>query len=187
MDSMQPPGLTAATLDAMQGMCTGSVLKSLPHLCTTEAPSVHSAGGGGGYGGGGGGGGFSARIAPDREAAQGTVARPGRATRLPTADETERQLDEVMATVPDELKARAAVACWHRAQGVGLLLMTMAWTPCVRSSWCVLPKSLLAQVPAHRNTLKHIHSASHGSYGSCPQYPTWLQASYHETLTMQYS
>ena len=54
---------------------------------------------------GGGGGGFGARIAPDREATQGTVARPGRATRLPTAEETERQLGEVMATVPDELKA----------------------------------------------------------------------------------
>ncbi|KAK9827384.1 hypothetical protein WJX81_005044 [Elliptochloris bilobata] len=59
-------------------------------------------GGGGGYGGSGGFGG--ARIAPDREATQGTVARPGRSMRLPTKEETGRQLEDVMATVPDSLK-----------------------------------------------------------------------------------
>ena len=66
----------------------------------------------GGGGGGGFGGGFAARIAPDREAAQGTVARPGRATLLPTAEETERQLAAVMATVPDELQVLSVAAAY---------------------------------------------------------------------------
>ena len=140
--------------------CSQAAFSSAPLACYQASLRACAGGGGGGYGGGGGG--FSARIAPDREATQGTVARPGRATRLPTAEETERQLDEVMATVPDELKARAAAACWHRVQGVGLSLIGAAdCRATMREKLVVFPASSLLQVPAHYYTLKH--SASYGS------------------------
>ena len=52
-----------------------------------------------------GGGGF---MAPDRDAAQGSAARPGQATRLPNAADSERQLRSVMDTVPEDIRVGPA-------------------------------------------------------------------------------
>ncbi|CAK0739787.1 hypothetical protein CVIRNUC_001196 [Coccomyxa viridis] len=42
---------------------------------------------------------------PDRDTEQGTAARPGEATALPSMQESERRLVSIMSTVPDDLVA----------------------------------------------------------------------------------
>ncbi len=69
---------------------------------------VHARACAGGRGGGRGGDSFGGFVgyAPDREAAQGSAARPGQATKLPNAAESERCLRNVMDTVPEDIRVR---------------------------------------------------------------------------------
>ena len=59
------------------------------------------------------------RFAPDREAPQGTAARPGTVARVMSAEETDRAVSATMATVPEQLQAAhepEASTCCGRLQ-----------------------------------------------------------------------
>ena len=47
------------------------------------------------------------RFAPDREAGEGTAARPGRRTLLLTADDAEAAAEQAHAQLPEELQVKA--------------------------------------------------------------------------------
>ena len=73
-----------------------------------------AAAGGGDFGGG-------MYAMPDRDAEQGTAARPGQATKLLSAKESERALQDVMDTVPTDIKVTAFPAAMVSLQAKWLL------------------------------------------------------------------
>lgn len=66
---------------------------------------------------------------PDRDTEQGTAARPGEATALPSMQESERRLVSIMSTVPDDLvvsrKSDINLSCQQMQICISLPILTL--------------------------------------------------------------
>jgi hypothetical protein len=91
-----------APRDAKHATCVPREARRL--AAAREGPTCAPGARAGGFGGGGR---APARYAPEREAPQGTVARPGRVAQVLSAEETERAVSAAVAAVPEQLQVAA--------------------------------------------------------------------------------